>query len=1196
MKRLLILLCLAAGSLAGLAQNPGWTMPSRYVKYVAGSPTMATLPVPTTLFGTASTNSAGDPWDGYDAAQVAQFSSNMMRDRNGNIEFFIVDGMIYDGKGHFIDYLLTPYGDIATGFSETAIVPDPANCERYYIIAHRVLNYDRYPYVFLLDMSLPNYNAFGPNACAYFGQLVPVGTNGQNALSVQGITPNWSPNYLGLKNSLGMIAASDVRTDGSRLAFITNNQGIFRYKISDLGFQYDNALIPFLNYSYNHAQIRSEMELVRLTNGHYRIAVPYHTETTVMYGQAVRQILFVAELDANGDVISGTEKYFPIYYYNPGGIEQTAYIRGLEFSADGNRLYVSHPSNILNPAQLEYYDFSTNLPDLQSFNAPAAYNTQLSMLELGANDRLLIAHANGLYQIPNASTAPVGVIGNLTAFSYAANGTYSHTLYQLPDQIDGMDYTDFQTANLQCCINSSTFTTDYHVAATGTWQGGLGNNPFGVSGSTLYIKQELRVPQGVSLNITNMTLRFAPGARLVIERGAGGQQGGKLTLNGTVLSVDDRCSTDQLWLGVEVWGNGTATQGSMSNSTQGRLILQNNARIEHASIGVLVSKRITTVVTNGTCPPIQTISPFSFDQTYDGGIVQGSNSSFVGNQRGVWFRTYVASNASNNLSYFSRCDFTWNGNVRGGLLPLNHADLLAVKGVRFYGCNFRNTAPNLSNPATNGTGILSNYAQFNVAEYCGTPLAVCEDCPAPVPSTFTGLRFGVRTYNPDDFTFWVTKSTFTNCQYGIWAQLTKNATIIENQFNIRQATYQTAGISMYSTPTFRIQENHLDGQGSAVGMTSFGIVINNSGTANNDVYKNWFSNLKIAAQSEGANGVAITNANYPGSTVFNMSGLNYTCNDFGSGITVADMTVVGGRIDYFQGHAIGHSSIGEATLGSARNRFSLHGEVPTTQHDIRIAGSTVQELQYVGLNTSNFFPDAYTSNWVLPLTSSYNGTLATATANMCPSQLCPMEPESLLVTRAQINDELQAIRQSMQGLQPSDPVRIRLQEISRMQEARLEMVETRVISHLIMHEQNVNEIRLTLFELGQQSLWARLSLRWQQQGNPFEEPVLGDEDEFMPLTPPTSNKVAAHVAAAKLSFHVSPNPSQGHIELTFDGELTGDLDLTVVDLLGRTVHQGRIAAGPSAQLDLSHLTHGVYFVMIKSMDQLAGSQKIEIRR
>ncbi|HEX2899019.1 MAG TPA: hypothetical protein VHS96_04790, partial [Bacteroidia bacterium] len=723
-----------------MAQNRGWTMPARYIKNAGGLTTPANLPVPTALFGTTSTNSAGDPWDAYDANQLAQFSSNMMLDRNGNIEFFIVDGMIYDGKGHFIDYLQTPYGDVATGFSETAIVPDPANCERYYLIAHRVVNFDRYPYVFLLDMSLPNLNAFGPNACAYHGQLVPIGTSFQNGLSVQGITPNWSANYLGLKNSLGMIAASDLRTDNTRLAFITNNQGIFRYKISDAGFEYDNALIPFPYFSYNHAQVRSEMELVRLSNGNYRIAVPYHTETLVMSGQHVRQVLFAADLDANGNLISGTEKYFPIYYYNPGGIEQTAYIRGLEFSDDGNRLYVSHPSNILNPAQLEYYDFTTNLPGLQSFNIPGTYNLQLSMLELGLNDKLLIAHANGLYQIPNASNAVPGTISSISTFAYPSNGLQSHQLYQLPDQIDGMDYDDFQTANLQCCINSSTFTMGYHVATSGTWQAGA--NPFGVAGSTLYVKQELRVPQGVALNITNMTLRFAPGARLVIERGAGGQQGGKLTLNGTTLSIDDRCSTDQLWMGVEVWGNATAMQGNISNSTQGRLIMTNNSRIEHASIGVLVSKRIATVVTNGSCAPTQTITPFGFDQTYDGGIVQASNSSFVGNQRGVWFRTYVASNGTNNLSYFSRCDFIWNGNVRGGLVPVNQAELLAVKGIRFSGCNFRNNSPVLTSPGTNGTGIFSAYAQFNVAEFFGTPLQIFEDCPAPIPTTFTGLQFG----------------------------------------------------------------------------------------------------------------------------------------------------------------------------------------------------------------------------------------------------------------------------------------------------------------------------------------------------------------------------------------------------------------------------------------------------------------------
>jgi hypothetical protein len=103
-------------------------------------------------------------------------------------------------------------------------------------------------------------------------------------------------------------------------------------------------------------------------------------------------------------------------------------------------------------------------------------------------------------------------------------------------------------------------------------------------------------------------------------------------------------------------------------------------------------------------------------------------------------------------------------------------------------------------------------------------------------------------------------------------------------------------------------------------------------------------------------------------------------------------------------------------------------------------------------------------------------------------------------------------------------------------------------------------------------------------------------EDFLPLTAPVGNKVSASVSAAKLDFRVSPNPSTGYFELRFDEDFSTLLAVTVVDLMGRTVYQGHIEPNPSAALDLSHLQSGVYFVMVKSGDHLAGSQKVEIQR
>ncbi|MCO5258838.1 MAG: hypothetical protein M9916_01725 [Crocinitomicaceae bacterium] len=73
------------------------------------------------------------------------------------------------------------------------------------------------------------------------------------------------------------------------------------------------------------------------------------------------------------------------------------------------------------------------------------------------------------------------------------------------------------------------------------------NNSSGSSITT--IKEELRIPAGVSLTHKhNMTLEFAPGARLVIENGTSGSQGGKLILNGTTLTVMTKSTNTMGWV------------------------------------------------------------------------------------------------------------------------------------------------------------------------------------------------------------------------------------------------------------------------------------------------------------------------------------------------------------------------------------------------------------------------------------------------------------------------------------------------------------------------------------------------------------------------------------------------------------------------------------------------------------------------
>lgn len=1192
--------------LFGSAQNPAWTLPGNYIHYLSGSSfAVPGLPSPALNCYNNAPNQPGSAWDGYDG-QLAEYSSNMMLDRDGKVKFFIVDGIVYDGEGNYINEL---YADqlLATGASETVIVPDPANCDRYYIITVRLDpgQFDKLPYVFLLDMSLPNETVCSD--CDHFGALVlqscPNSSMQRYDLPVScvessTIPPDPSPG----KVSNCFIAASDLQQGSFRWVFISNPNGIFRFRIDANGFNYDNHFIPFGVTGYNQYRVRAEMELVDLPDGGFRIAVPYESDPFFL-GNNVWEYLFVVDLDAGGNAIPSTEKRFPMYIYNPGGMNRSAAIKGIEFSQNGDRIYVTHSTAPQNPDQMEYYDFSNPVVALVPFSIPSSIDVQFSMLELTSNDKLILANQNGLYQLPNATSATPAMLTQMWAFNYAPTwegspGYDFHKMYMLPDQIDGMDYSAYFVANLACCINSSVFEADRYCAASGTWQ--PGSNPL-VSGSSsnIYIKEELRIPADANVTINNMTLHFAPGARLVIENGTGGQQGGILTLNNTKLTVDERCSNEELWLGVEVWGNTADLQGSLGNSSQGRLFLQNASLIEHAWIGVLVGKRIATEISQGDCPPLITVQPFSFDQARDGGIVRSTGSSFFGNQRGVWFQPYLASNGANNLSQFSTTDFSWDGPLRGAYSLQNHAYLNQVKGIFFKGCSFRNVTPSAFTYTQLGTGIYSFKAQFYVQPYCPVLVPQCTVCPNEVRSSFENLRFGVRTYNTGSLTFNVNRSDFDNCEYGIYAYQTRDSRIANNTFAVRQESYQTAGIAMYRTPTFTIEENDILGIGNPANTNSFGIVINNSGTADNDIYLNRISNLHIGGQSELENAVEITSTNQPGGS-FNMSGLNWTCNDFDSGIELADLTVVNGRIDYFQGHAIGHSSLTEATLGSARNKFSLHGEAPSLEHDIMVAGSAIQELQYVGLNTPYYWADSYTSNWVLPLFSSFNGTLAEATGNMCPSR-CEGDKEIKQQMRTSMQSEIENLESQLSGAsrltqEEIDGLESRLRQVKEQ----LNILENGMVADALLDYESLADLESNLNGLGEADLFEALEQTFAADMSRAEAPVAIEEPvEFLPIEPGNQPEKMAGLSRNAFEFRAYPNPvgpGQTEVQISWTPSDFEQVEVRLMDMMGRTVFSKTMYTNTTGTLDLKGLGAGVYNLLIHHDGQLLGSSKVDILR
>jgi hypothetical protein len=197
------------------AQKPLWSFPPNY--YDFNNKTITKLPDP------GGPHPVFSDYDNY-SGQEALFCHNIMHDNDGNLLFFIVDGMIYDKNGYTLA-AITPNigGRPFPGTSEISIIPDPANSQRYYLISATAgpgLS-SHVAGVVILDLSLPNvWTSFSNNPLQ--GDLVrdPISSQ-QKFISIAAISPDFI--RIGVKEGGLYIAASPVRNDNSRFVFISNS-------------------------------------------------------------------------------------------------------------------------------------------------------------------------------------------------------------------------------------------------------------------------------------------------------------------------------------------------------------------------------------------------------------------------------------------------------------------------------------------------------------------------------------------------------------------------------------------------------------------------------------------------------------------------------------------------------------------------------------------------------------------------------------------------------------------------------------------------------------------------------------------------------------------------------------------------------------------------------------------------------------
>ena len=456
-----------------------------------------------------------------------------------------------------------------------------------------------------------------------------------------------------------------------------------------------------------------------------------------------------------------------------------------------------------------------------------------------------------------------------------------------------------------------------------------------ISSNTLWdtaslINADLIIDSLVTLTITD-TLYVAAGSRIIVR------PGGKLIVNGGTLT--NACD-GEMWQGIIVEGNANIRQAALA---QGSVIL-NNATIENARDAICTRKADSD-------PYIE----------HAGGIIQATNTLFRNNRRSVEFLRYenhtTGGAVTDNVSYFTRCTFTVDSNnlfAANDVTFKNHVTMWHVRGVKFNGCTFRNETA-----THDGKAIYTEKAGFIARRVC--PLPTIEPCVCNNYGTdtvrrclFVGFDTAVHATNTEgSYLVTLDNCDFANNYIGVELAAADNARVSFCDFDMVHTVNGNVGLDMKNSTGYTVEGNSFHRTNTST-LTSIGICVDNSGTAENVMRLNEFTKIKYGCYAWNCNAETRTRPS---------PGLQYTCNDYDSC-----------RYGIFVGNAANIRSIqGSASVGADNSFYNNIG-----------SGKSIS----IPANHSNVKYYYYDSGSHAPVGSSNYTPLQSTNANSCASSLC----------------------------------------------------------------------------------------------------------------------------------------------------------------------------------------------------------------
>ena len=321
---------------------------------------------------------------------------------------------------------------------------------------------------------------------------------------------------------------------------------------------------------------------------------------------------------------------------------------------------------------------------------------------------------------------------------------------------------------------------------------------------------EITITNGSTLTVNNCTVSLCSDAKIVVHPGS------KLIVNNGTLT--NSCE-GEMWQGITVLGY---PEKPMDERFQGYVQVINGGKIENAICGINVK---------------------------GGGIVNANEANFVNNTTGVYFG-YLRGQRGRSGT-FAKTNFELNNNYLGGMEDFEaHIKTQSSGSVVVHGCNFSSTASNSS--SRKNMGISAFNTHLDVREYCPTGMThwqtgFCDEH-ARISTFFRGFSYAISAHHSGTLpNFKVRFSIFEdNFLGGIYYGGMNHSELVKNEFIVNQP-YSFGMYSRFATG-YKIEENIFRDRVPGLDKENTGLIISNSGSAENEVYNNIYENLYTAQQ------------------------------------------------------------------------------------------------------------------------------------------------------------------------------------------------------------------------------------------------------------------------------------------------------------------------------------------------------------